>query len=161
MAFLKFKRIWPNRKRDAPVIDPKDYAIPRLVRKKKKSKKVALPKPQPVVPGIVLEDFRDPALPSITLRPATPPMQIFDVQERLFERSGAVFILRKEEASAHALSTQHLQVPSESSAVPVCGGLPPIEECDESEDSDDSGVGLDEDCEADYLTYVAAMDGEI
>lgn len=186
MALLK--RIFSKRKTEQPIPDLRDDAIPRLVRKKK-SKKAALPKPQPAVLGLILEDFSNPTLPTIVLRPATPPAHIFDVQDRLFERSGAVFILRKEEISVEgqwpgSTTSQYLRVPAKRNVVQACGSLSPIDESDaESEESNDSGVGLDEEpddsgvgldeelddssiCldgeyEADYRAYMAGMNGEI
>lgn len=168
-AMEHLKRILPRRSHDLPGPETRDDPIPHLIRKKKakKSKKEVLPIPKPIVIGFVLETFSNPALPTIVVRPPTPPANLVSVEERLFERSGAVFILRKEETFARgpqsrSLVSQQLRVPAKRYAMQVCAELPEIDESSlQAEAEEDEDVSIDPESEADYRAYMTGMNAEI
>jgi hypothetical protein len=129
-------------------------AITRLFRKLK-HEKAQVPAPKTLHLGFVLEHFMDPVLPMIVLRPPTPTWDKYDVEERLFEREGAMFKLRKEEDTP----VGELRVPK-CRAVRVCQSLPEMGGKDvKLEDGENGGGGeLDAECVKEYCAYMAGMD---
>ncbi|KAF1836766.1 hypothetical protein BDW02DRAFT_596107 [Decorospora gaudefroyi] len=144
---------------------PKAGSIPRLIRSPIKGKKQTV-KPQPQ--ARVLEAFDDPALPKILLRPATPPDGGTKLEDRIFERSRSVFILREPKPQQHRSSTGavagHLHVPSskrlkveEDNRATVPRGVTTSDR-EELDDVEGLDVHLDAECELDYRTYMVGLE---
>jgi len=68
-------------------------SVPHLVPKHRKCKADTKTTPISVDWTLLLVKSDNPAIPDIALRPATPPDGVLKVEDRLFERSGPVFVL--------------------------------------------------------------------
>ncbi|EUC40507.1 hypothetical protein COCMIDRAFT_9622 [Bipolaris oryzae ATCC 44560] len=97
------KKMLPKRDRSEPTLQPKNNALlPRLIHNKKsKIKKHICHLLKPLRIGFLLESFNNPNLPLIILRPPTPMWEMYNVEERLFDRSGDNFVLKKSKARAN------------------------------------------------------------
>ncbi|EMD62235.1 hypothetical protein COCSADRAFT_173617 [Bipolaris sorokiniana ND90Pr] len=111
--------------------------------------------PKPLRVGFLLESFDNPDLPLIILRPPTPMWEMYNVEERLFERSGDKFMLKRSKMRANLRQEGKKMLP-----VPVpkledllmCGG----ENGNEEVEADSEGLGAE--WEVDYRAYMAGMD---
>ncbi|EMD91222.1 hypothetical protein COCC4DRAFT_22749 [Bipolaris maydis ATCC 48331] len=144
----------PKRNHAEPSPPSKHTAFfPRLIHNKKPKKHIChLPKPLRV--GFLLESFNDPDLPLIMLRPPTPMWEMYNVEDRLFERSGDKFVLKKskERPDLRQEANNMLPVP-----VPKLEDLLMCGDEGEDEEVEVGGEGLGAECEADYRAYMAGM----
>ncbi|XP_014556737.1 hypothetical protein COCVIDRAFT_99028 [Bipolaris victoriae FI3] len=137
-----------------PTPTPKNTTHLPCLTHNKKSKKHICQVPKPLRVSFLLHSFNDPNIPIIILRPPTPMWEMYNVEERLFERSGDKFILKKSKARAHFKQEGKKMLP-----VPV----PKLEDLlmggDEGEDEEVEvrSEGLGAECEADYRAYMVGM----
>jgi len=143
-------------------------SVPHLVSKHSKCKADTQTTPKSADRTLLLVKFDNPAIPDIFLRPATPPDEELKVEDRLFERSGSVLVLRDSRSGHQSYTTSssvvgHLQPSSKWKTRMIRGELSNAQtgaSKNAMRDTEDPGMHLDATSQSDYRAYMAGLNDE-
>ncbi|KAE8847186.1 hypothetical protein P3342_002084 [Pyrenophora teres f. teres] len=143
-----------------------DFA-PHLVPKDKTRKITSKTATKPTDRTILLAKSDSPAIPDVVLEHAAPCETGMKVEDRLFDRCGSVFVLRKSKSSSQCRTssrsaTGRLEPPSHLKAAEV-HGEPSNAQLGASKNTvrevgdQDMEMDLDATSQSDYCTYMAGL----
>ena len=163
-----FKQLMLRRSQNTTATRLEVNSVPYLVPKPRKCRADTKTTPKSVNRTLLLVKSDNPAIPDIVLRPATPPDGALKVEDRLFERSGPVFVLR-DSRSGHQNYTisspvvSHLQLPSQRKTAVVRRELSKAQagaSKNAMRDAKDPDTHLDATSQSDYRAYMAGLNDE-